>query len=103
MRCILFCLPRPAPALPPLLPVAPNSRPQKVAWALGSINPADDWYRSAAYALGGFALLMTGLSYVSGHAGTTEGGEWHGLGLGGAHWMGSRRRAALYWLVQREW
>lgn len=42
---------------------------------MGNSNPGDDWYRSAGLALLGFAAVMTGAAYLSGHAGSLQGGE----------------------------
>lgn len=39
-------------------------------------DPSDDFYRNAAVGLMAFAVLMTAAAYASGHAGTTQGGEW---------------------------
>ncbi|KAI8477225.1 MAG: hypothetical protein J3K34DRAFT_463283 [Monoraphidium minutum] len=46
----------------------------QVAWWLGAkFYPADSWYNSWALGLTAFALVMTGLAYTSGHAGTVQG------------------------------
>lgn len=55
-------------------PLSLHLSPQ-VAWWLGSIQPSDDFYRTAGIAVLSFAAIATGLAYASGHGGTTQGGE----------------------------
>ncbi|KAI8470670.1 MAG: hypothetical protein J3K34DRAFT_458777 [Monoraphidium minutum] len=47
----------------------------QVAWWMGAVQPADDFYRTVGMMLLGFAAVATGLSYVAGHSGTITGEE----------------------------
>ena len=85
---------RPAPIILPLLAPAVHahthaccaqqqtrpSRCLQVAWWLGKAAPDDAWYSNTGAALLAFAAIATGLAYVAGHAGTTEGGAWRPAG-----------------------
>ena len=65
----------------------------QLAWWMGNANPDDNWYRTAGMALLAFAVVMTGAAYMSGHAGSLQGGE-----LGGAT-LSKGETVKLMWCI----
>ncbi|KIZ02415.1 hypothetical protein MNEG_5547 [Monoraphidium neglectum] len=47
----------------------------QVAFALGNINPSDELYRTVGLWIVAWGILVTGIAYASGHAGTALGEE----------------------------
>jgi hypothetical protein len=49
---------------------------RQIAWWMGSVTPSDAFYSQAGLGLLAFAAVMTAAAYISGHAGTLQGGGW---------------------------